>query len=96
MTSQVTSLVATGYVAARLPHPPIIRRGSGNQTVREGATVRFECRIISDLQHHVQWLKHYTVNGSYYDSDNNGTAYLTALTVSSVPMMHRRRSYTSE
>ena len=80
MTSRyMTSSLA--LVAARLPHPPIIRRGSGNQTVYEGETAAFECRILSDLQHHVQWLKHYTVNGSYYDSDNR-TAYVTAVTVS--------------
>ena len=72
---------------ARLPHPPIIRRGSSNQTVYAGGTVTFECRILSDLQHHVQWLRHYAVNGSYYDTDN-GTAYVTAITVSS--HVHRR------
>jgi len=48
--------------------------------VYEGETVSFECRILSDLQPHVQWLKHYTVNGSYVN--DNGTAYVTALVVS--------------
>jgi len=67
-------------VVARLPHPPIILRGTSNQTVYEGETVSFECAILSDLQHHVQWIKHYKVNGSYVN--DNGTAYFTAITVS--------------
>ena len=75
----VTSL-SSFYVVARLPHPPIILRGPSNQTSYEGETVKFECRILSDLQEHVKWLKHYMVNGSYVN--DNGTAYVTALTVS--------------
>jgi len=71
-----------GYIVARLPHPPIILRGPSNQTVYEGETVSFQCRILSDLQPHVQWLKHYMVNGSYVN--DNGTAYVTALAVSAL------------
>ncbi|KAK2187383.1 hypothetical protein NP493_167g01010 [Ridgeia piscesae] len=52
-------------VVARLPHPPIIQRAPKNQTVVVGGTARFECHIISDAQPHLQWLKHYQVNGSY-------------------------------
>lgn len=74
-----------GYILARLPHPPIILRGPSNRTVYEGETVSFECRILSDLQPHVQWLKHYMVNGSYVN--DNGTAYVTALVVSRFTML---------
>ena len=36
-----------------------------NQTVVVGGTARFTCTILSDMQPHLQWLKHYQVNGSW-------------------------------
>ncbi len=42
-----------------------------NQTVYEGDTVEFVCRIVSDVVPHLQWLKHYTVKGSFVDEENN-------------------------
>ena len=40
--------------------------GPTNTTVKVGEDARFECKVApSDLQHHTQWLKHYTVNRSF-------------------------------
>lgn len=58
-------------VQERVNHKPIIRDGyPTNQTVYVGDQARFECRFISDLQPHVRWLRHYTVNGSYNYNDS--------------------------
>jgi len=52
--------------AAVEPHKPIIyeRPHNGtNATTEIGQTIVFECRVRSDSQPHIQWLK--SVNGSY-------------------------------
>lgn len=47
------------------PHVPIIEKPE-NQTVPVGGTARFSCKIILSESHpHIQWLRHYQVNGSY-------------------------------
>ena len=66
-------------IPARLPHPPIIQRAPKNQTVVVGGMARFECHIISDAQPHLQWLKHYLVNGSYLD--DKGVPYVEIVKV---------------
>ena len=64
-------------LSAVLPHPPIITESPSNQTAYVGETVKFRCVILSDLQPHIQWVKHYDVNGSY--TDVNGSWYLTPI-----------------
>jgi len=64
-------------LSAVLPHPPIIKESPRNQTASVGDTVTFRCVILSDLQWHIQWVKHYDVNGSY--TDVNGSWYLTVV-----------------
>jgi len=44
--------------------PPIIILEPKNTTVTEGEDLMLECRIMSDPQPYLQWLKHYKVNGS--------------------------------
>jgi len=66
-----------------LPHPPIITESPRNQTAYVGDSVTFRCTILSDLQPHIQWVKHYAVNGSY--TDVNGSWYLTVLPTVSHP-----------
>ncbi|KAG8197398.1 hypothetical protein JTE90_013518 [Oedothorax gibbosus] len=57
-------------VQERLPHRPIFRDGyPSNQSARVGATARFECRFVSDLQPRMVFLRHFEVNGSYSDPD---------------------------
>ncbi|XP_060781689.1 fibroblast growth factor receptor 3 isoform X4 [Neoarius graeffei] len=65
-------------VLERSPHRPILQAGlPANQTVVVGSDVEFHCKVYSDAQPHIQWLKHIEVNGSRYGP--NGTPYVTVL-----------------
>uniref|UniRef100_A0A8C0VUQ6 Fibroblast growth factor receptor n=1 Tax=Cyanistes caeruleus TaxID=156563 RepID=A0A8C0VUQ6_CYACU len=67
-------------VLERSPHRPILQAGlPANQTVVVGSNVEFHCKVYSDAQPHIQWLKHVEVNGSKYGPD--GTPYVTVLKV---------------
>ncbi|XP_044856697.1 fibroblast growth factor receptor 3-like, partial [Mauremys mutica] len=69
-------------VVERFRHRPILQAGlPANQTVVVGSHVEFHCKVYSDAQPHIQWLKHVEVNGSKYGS--NG-AYVTVLKTSGV------------
>lgn len=68
----------------RSPHRPILQAGlPANQTVVVGSDVEFHCKVYSDAQPHIQWLKHTEVNGSRYSED--GVPYVTVLKVSVPP-----------
>nr|XP_022288762.1 fibroblast growth factor receptor 2-like isoform X2 [Crassostrea virginica] len=57
-------------VIDRVLTKPVIQ-GPVNQTVTYMDDVRFDCIVVmSDLQPHIQWLKHYEVNGTYINEDN--------------------------
>lgn len=65
-------------VLERSPHRPILQAGlPANQTVVLGSDVEFHCKVYSDAQPHIQWLKHVEVNGSRVGPD--GTPYVTVL-----------------
>lgn len=65
-------------IKERIPLRPIIYEDSiQNLTVYVGQQARFECRFISDLQPHIRWLRHYSVNGSYFQNDDETTPYVT-------------------
>ncbi|KAM9477024.1 fibroblast growth factor receptor 3 isoform 5-T5 [Clarias gariepinus] len=65
-------------VLERSPHRPILQAGlPANQTVVVGSDVEFHCKVYSDAQPHIQWLKHIEVNGSRYGP--NGAPYVTVL-----------------
>lgn len=67
-------------VAERSPHRPILQAGlPANQTAVVGSNVEFVCRVFSDPQPHIQWLKHITVNGSRVGPD--GHPYVLILKV---------------
>uniref|UniRef100_A0AAV2MSH3 Fibroblast growth factor receptor n=1 Tax=Knipowitschia caucasica TaxID=637954 RepID=A0AAV2MSH3_KNICA len=52
-------------VVERSPHRPILQAGlPANRTVVVGSHVEFECKVFSDPQPHIQWLKHIEINGS--------------------------------
>uniref|UniRef100_A0A4W6FKA1 receptor protein-tyrosine kinase n=1 Tax=Lates calcarifer TaxID=8187 RepID=A0A4W6FKA1_LATCA len=56
----------------RSPHRPILQAGlPANQTAVVGSNVEFVCRVFSDPQPHIQWLKHITVNGSREGPDGH-------------------------
>ncbi|XP_068190077.1 fibroblast growth factor receptor 1b isoform X2 [Antennarius striatus] len=59
-------------VVERSPHRPILQAGlPANQTAVVGNDVSFVCRVFSDPQPHIQWLKHIMVNGSREGTDGH-------------------------
>ncbi|XP_030297133.1 fibroblast growth factor receptor 2 isoform X4 [Sparus aurata] len=59
-------------VVERSPHRPILQAGlPANTTVHVGEDARFVCKVYSDAQPHIQWLKHITQNGSRYAPDGH-------------------------
>ncbi|XP_053276825.1 fibroblast growth factor receptor 1-A isoform X1 [Pleuronectes platessa] len=70
-------------VVERSPHRPILQAGlPANRTVAVGSDVEFECKVFSDPQPHIQWLKHIEVNGSRVGPD--GLPYVRVLKHSGV------------
>ncbi|KAG7257432.1 hypothetical protein CRUP_035562 [Coryphaenoides rupestris] len=64
----------------RSPHRPILQAGlPANTTVHVGDDARFVCKVYSDAQPHIQWLKHTEQNGSRYGPD--GMPYVRILKV---------------
>ncbi|KAL6101359.1 fgfr2 [Pungitius sinensis] len=56
----------------RSPHRPILQAGlPANITVHVGEDARFVCKVYSDAQPHIQWLKHISRNGSRYGPDGH-------------------------
>uniref|UniRef100_A0A672J9M1 Fibroblast growth factor receptor n=1 Tax=Salarias fasciatus TaxID=181472 RepID=A0A672J9M1_SALFA len=71
-------------VLERSPHRPILQAGlPANTTAVVGSDVRFQCKVYSDAQPHIQWLKHIERNGSRYGFD--GTPYVQVLKVGDEP-----------
>lgn len=67
-------------VSERSPHRPILQAGlPANRTAVVGSDVEFECKVFSDPQPHIQWLKHIEVNGSRVGPD--GLPYVRVLKV---------------
>ncbi|XP_078534740.1 fibroblast growth factor receptor 3 isoform X3 [Lissotriton helveticus] len=70
-------------VLERSPHRPILQAGlPSNKTVVVGSDVEFHCKVYSDAQPHIQWLKHVEVNGSKFGPDGN--PYVTVLKTAGV------------
>ncbi|XP_053730210.1 fibroblast growth factor receptor 2 isoform X2 [Synchiropus splendidus] len=70
-------------VVERSPHRPILQAGlPANTTVYVGEDARFVCKVYSDAQPHIQWLKHITQNGSRYGPD--GHPYVRVLKTAGV------------
>ncbi|XP_070595026.1 fibroblast growth factor receptor 4 isoform X2 [Erythrolamprus reginae] len=65
-------------VLERSPHRPILQAGlPANTTAVLGSNVEFFCKVYSDAQPHIQWLKHIKVNGSSFGPD--GVPYVQIL-----------------
>ncbi|XP_044151418.1 fibroblast growth factor receptor 3 isoform X6 [Bufo gargarizans] len=65
-------------VLERSSHRPILQAGlPANKTVVVGSDVEFHCKVYSDAQPHIQWLKHVEINGSKYGQD--GDPYVSIL-----------------
>ncbi|KAM9331076.1 fibroblast growth factor receptor 1-like [Gastrophryne carolinensis] len=70
-------------VVERSPHRPILQAGlPANKTVTVGSDVEFYCKVYSDPQPHIQWLRHIEINGSEIDSD--GYPYVEILKTAGV------------
>ncbi|XP_029459801.1 fibroblast growth factor receptor 1 isoform X3 [Rhinatrema bivittatum] len=70
-------------VIERSPHRPILQAGlPANKTVSVGSNVEFVCKVYSDPQPHIQWLKHTEVNGSKIGPD--GSPYVQILKTAGV------------
>lgn len=66
--------------AERSPHRPILQAGlPANASAVVGGDVEFVCKVYSDAQPHIQWIKHVEKNGSKYGPD--GLPYLQVLKV---------------
>jgi len=75
--------------------PPEITKAPENASRFQGEDHDFFCQPISTVGLHVQWVKHYTVDGSYFDYDGN--AYLTTIKVESLITQHNtQKSLVSE
>ncbi|XP_077334055.1 fibroblast growth factor receptor 3 isoform X4 [Lithobates pipiens] len=65
-------------VLERSSHRPILQAGiPANKTVIVGSDVEFHCKVYSDAQPHIQWLKHVEINGSKFGQD--GDPYVSIL-----------------
>ncbi|GAB5578841.1 fibroblast growth factor receptor 2 isoform X1 [Prionailurus iriomotensis] len=65
-------------VEERSPHRPILQAGlPANASTVVGGDVEFVCKVYSDAQPHIQWIKHVEKNGSKYGPD--GLPYLKVL-----------------
>ncbi|XP_040847688.1 fibroblast growth factor receptor 2 isoform X4 [Ochotona curzoniae] len=65
-------------VVERSPHRPILQAGlPANASTVVGGDVEFVCKVYSDAQPHIQWIKHVEQNGSRYGPD--GAPYLKVL-----------------
>ncbi|XP_078449177.1 fibroblast growth factor receptor 2 isoform X1 [Lampetra fluviatilis] len=70
-------------VVERSPHRPILQAGlPANKTAVKGSDVEFHCKVYSDAQPHIQWLKHVEVNGSKFGPD--GSPYVQVLKTAGV------------
>lgn len=68
----------------RSPHRPILQAGlPANTTAVVGSDVELLCKVYSDAQPHIQWLKHIVINGSSFGAD--GFPYVQVLKVQSLP-----------
>lgn len=64
----------------RSPHRPILQAGlPANTTAVVGSNVELLCKVYSDAQPHIQWLKHIVINGSSFGAD--GFPYVQVLKV---------------
>ncbi|KAG8574259.1 hypothetical protein GDO81_009111 [Engystomops pustulosus] len=65
-------------VVERSPHRPILQAGlPANKSVTVGSNAEFHCKVYSDPQPHIQWLRHLEINGSKIGSD--GLPYVEIL-----------------
>ncbi|EQB78228.1 fibroblast growth factor receptor 4 [Camelus ferus] len=73
----------------RSPHRPILQAGlPANTTAVVGSDVELLCKVYSDAQPHIQWLKHIVINGSSFGAD--GFPYTADINSSEVEVLYLR------
>lgn len=73
-------LISNFSISERSPHRPILQAGlPTNTTAVVGGDAQFHCKVYSDAQPHIQWLKHIEMNGSRYGPD--GIPYVKVVKV---------------
>uniref|UniRef100_A0A8C1PQN6 Fibroblast growth factor receptor n=1 Tax=Cyprinus carpio TaxID=7962 RepID=A0A8C1PQN6_CYPCA len=77
-------------VLERSPHRPILQAGlPKNTTAVVGGDAQFLCKVYSDAQPHIQWLKHIEMNGSRYGPDGIPYVKITgSLNMSEVEVLY--------
>lgn len=76
---------ALAWPPERSPHRPILQAGlPANTTAVAGSDVELLCKVYSDAQPHIQWLKHIVINGSSFGAD--GFPYVQVLKVQLPPI----------
>lgn len=58
-----------------------------------GSDVEFECRVYSDPPPHIQWLKHFEVNGSKVREDGLLYVQVIKVTFDALSSKHEVTSY---
>ncbi|XP_033757557.1 fibroblast growth factor receptor 4-like isoform X2 [Pecten maximus] len=58
--------------------------GPVNTTAYVGENIKLHCKVKSDIQAHIQWVKHYQINGTYRKPD--GTPYVHVIQQSTYNM----------
>uniref|UniRef100_A0ACB8F9D8 Fibroblast growth factor receptor 2 n=1 Tax=Sphaerodactylus townsendi TaxID=933632 RepID=A0ACB8F9D8_9SAUR len=67
----------------RSPHRPILQAGlPANTSAVVGGDAEFVCKVYSDAQPHIQWIKHIEKNGSKHNAE--GIPYLKVLKAAGV------------
>lgn len=78
--AKITPVFISNPPVSERPSRPILQQGlPANQTAAVGSDVEFVCRVFSDIQPHMQWLKHIIINGSSVGP--NGLPYVRVLKV---------------
>lgn len=86
MNNEPAPLTFSSLPTERSPHRPILQAGlPANTTVHVGEDARFVCKVYSDAQPHIQWLKHITQNGSRDGPD--GHPYVRVLKVKNLRLL---------
>lgn len=77
---KITPVFISNPPVSGRPSRPILQKGlPANQTAAVGSDVEFVCRVFSDIQPHIQWLKRIIINGSSFGPD--GLPYVRVLKV---------------
>lgn len=86
-TCRVGAEIQTFHVRVAIaPSEPVIVRAPHNQIYEVGQQATLQCDVNSDIPYAINWLKHYEVNGSYFDAI--GAPYVTLINNTTIVKLH--------